>query len=288
MQIQSLSIDVPAGCPNNCNFCVSRMHDNLYPNLIDEDNLYAKLQYKKRLQFARDNGCNTIMLTGSGEPLMNREFLERFAGWNYSLKNPFVWIEMQTSGVGLNDEYCRFLNNIVGVNTISLSLSDMFNDENNCEMNGTPQDKWIGIKELCNIIKKQGINLRLSLNMTDVYDNIFVDSIFNHAKYLGADQITFRELYQSGNPDLPQNKWIEKHACSYTKMHEIEQYILIMGNPLEYLPYGVRKYSIKEMSVVIDNDCMSKSSEKETLKYLILRPNCRLYSRWDDKGSLIF
>ena len=31
-----------------------------------------------------------------------------------------------------------------------------------------------------------------------------------------------------------------------------------------------------------------KSSEKQALKYLILRPNCKLYSKWDDKASLIF
>lgn len=27
---------------------------------------------------------------------------------------------------------------------------------------------------------------------------------------------------------------------------------------------------------------------KEELKYVILRPDCKLYSKWDDKGSLIF
>jgi len=24
------------------------------------------------------------------------------------------------------------------------------------------------------------------------------------------------------------------------------------------------------------------------LRYLILRPDCRLYTKWDDKGSLLF
>jgi molybdenum cofactor biosynthesis enzyme MoaA len=291
MQIQSLSIAVPAGCPNKCKFCVSGMHDNIYPNLISgttgDDKDFAELQYRKRLQFARDNGCNTIMLTGSGEPLMNRAFLEIFATWNQMLKNPFVWIEMQTSGVGLDYKYAEVLRHFVGVSTISLSLSDMFDDVSNGKMNGTPQDKYIGIKQVCNIIKGLGMNLRLSLNMTDVYNDIPVESIFDQARFLCADQITFRELYQSGDPELEQNKWIEEHACNYTKLFEIEQYIVKNGNPLEYLPYGARKYSVKGMSVVIDNDCMSKDS-KDVLKYLILRPNCKLYSRWDDKGSLIF
>ena len=33
---------------------------------------------------------------------------------------------------------------------------------------------------------------------------------------------------------------------------------------------------------------MSKRINKDAVKYLILRPNCKLYSKWDDKGSLIF
>lgn len=41
------------------------------------------------------------------------------------------------------------------------------------------------------------------------------------------------------------------------------------------------------MSTVLDEDCMSEEA-KESVKYLILRPNCKLYSKWDDKGSLVF
>lgn len=40
---------------------------------------------------------------------------------------------------------------------------------------------------------------------------------------------------------------------------------------------------------VVDTDCMSKAEqESETYKYLILQPDCKLYSQWDDKASIIF
>lgn len=50
---------------------------------------------------------------------------------------------------------------------------------------------------------------------------------------------------------------------------------------------------------LIDDDCMAKNGERrvfgeppmsrdESYKYLILRPDCKLYSQWDDKASLIF
>jgi hypothetical protein len=48
------------------------------------------------------------------------------------------------------------------------------------------------------------------------------------------------------------------------------------------------KYSMDNMSIVVDFDCMNKKGDKKDLKYLILRRNCRLYSEWDDPASLIF
>lgn len=298
MEVQSLSIDVPSGCLNNCWFCVSQMHRNDYEHKIieamnndklifqDESKFYIE-EYKKRMQFARDNGCNTIMLTGTGEPLMNKKFLKRFSKWNGELKNPFLWIELQTSGVGLDDDYCKFLRNEVGVNTISLSLCDIFNSDINTTYVQTKPGHAIDIFKICEMIKKWGFNLRISLNMTERFNDIDVDQIFDQLEALGADQVTFRELYQSGDPELKQNKWIERNAAKYEVFHNINKYIKEHGIPLEILPFGARKYSVREMSVVIDDDCMSKQSEK-VLKYLILRPNCKLYSRWDDKGSLYF
>jgi hypothetical protein len=32
---------------------------------------------------------------------------------------------------------------------------------------------------------------------------------------------------------------------------------------------------------------MGKNPETDVLKYLILRPNCHLYSQWDSKASLV-
>lgn len=46
------------------------------------------------------------------------------------------------------------------------------------------------------------------------------------------------------------------------------------------------------MAVVVDDDCMAKGklpdAEKDAYKYLILQPDCKLYSQWDDPASLIF
>ena len=298
IEVQSLSICVPSGCPNNCKFCVSRMHASPYTNQIEKNvrffDLYER-DYMRRLQFARDNGCNTVILTGDGEPLLNRSFLKSFAHWNSSISSPFRWIELQTSGVTLDDEALRFLRNTVGVSTISLSLSNIFDSDSNANMNGTPDKLRVDIDRLCSEIKNYDFNLRLSLNMTDAYEKRFygvpveltVEMILERAKKLEANQVTFRKLYVSGDREIPQNKWIAEHAASDDLLVALRIYIREKGRVLEQLPFGAIRYSIDGISVVSDDDCMSEEV-KPVMKYLVLRPNCKIYTKWDDTGSLLF
>ena len=91
MNIQSLSIVVPTNnsCVNKCKFCVSRTHTNPYEDKISK---IVKMSYNSvpvgclpeykdyynRLQYARDNGCNVVVLTRTGEPVQNRSFLDFF------------------------------------------------------------------------------------------------------------------------------------------------------------------------------------------------------------------
>ncbi len=290
MKIQSLSVVVPnQKCINNCAFCVSKMHTEDYTNQKEGNDRFYDLyerDYVKRLEFARDNGCNTVVLTGNSEPQQNRGFLKIFGTLNNHLSKPFRKIDLQTTGVLLDDEYLRFLRNHVGVNTIALSMSDMFSDGNNAKINGTPEHLAVDIEHLCCEIKRYDFNLRLSLNLTDVYNNKRAEEIFRRAKELKADQLTFRELYSSGL-GTPQDEWIEQHAVSSHVLEEIKQFIRQNGRPLRIMEYGQTLYSVREMSVIVDDDCIS-TALKEDIKYLILRPDCKLYSNWDDKGSLVF
>lgn len=289
MRIQSLSIVVPnIKCINNCAFCVSKMHTEQYKNMLNSNLPFYDLyqdDYIKRLEFARDNGCNTVMLTGNSEPQQNRGFLQMFGTINKNLSRPFRWIEMQTTGVLLDDNYLRFLRNHVGVTTISVSISSFINETNRL-YNGTIEKYKVSIKDLCKNIKRYDFNLRLSLNLTDSFNHLSPEEIFEYSKELGADQVTFRILYCQ-KEQSEQEKWVMKHSANERLISDIKNYVKMVGRPLEKLDFGVLKYSVNEMSTIIDDDCMS-TQEKESLKYLILRENCKLYSKWDDKGSLIF
>lgn len=287
MKIQSLSIVVPnKQCINDCKFCVSKMHTEDYKNQLNHNlpfyDLYLK-DYLKRLEFARDNGCNSLMLTGNSEPQQNRQFLMTFGLLNQMLEKPFRNIEMQTTGTLLDRNYLRFLRNHVGVNVISLSLSSFDNDDN-AQIIG--MKNIVDIKQLCKDIKEYDFTLRLSLNLTKYFDNITVKEIFDIALSLGANQITFRKMYQS-NLDTIQDRWLEQNKINDSVFNDIQNYIETNGRFLDLLETGVKRYSVQEMSTVLDDDCMSTEA-KSSLKYLILREDCKLYTKWDDKGSLLF
>lgn len=291
MRIQSLSVVVPnKKCINDCAFCVSKMHAEDYPNMLDENlpfyDLYLK-DYIKRLEFARDNGCNTIILTGNSEPQQNKTFLTFFGLFMQIMNNPFKIIEMQTTGAMLDGDYLRFLRNHVGVNTISLSISSFDEEQNKQYIGMVPAlAKEFNLKALCALIKKYDFNLRLSINLTDAFNNMRAEELFNICKEYGADQVTLRILYSSGKK-TPQDLWLAEHSAKTFKVQEFNSFVTNNGEALEVLEFGATKFSLMGMSVVVDNDCMSKAP-KDAYKYLVLRPNCKLYSRWDDKASLIF
>jgi hypothetical protein len=306
MKIQSISIVVPTPrCVNNCKFCVSKMHDNDYTKKFD------KFELKKRIKYAVMSGVTTCILTGTGEALQNREFLVNLVEIFREMDNPFPNVELQTSGVLLQKSIKADLFDIkdldlypnmgllrnLGVNTISLSVSDILSDAENNSIIGVPQNLKFQLSEVINFIKDFGMNVRLSLNMTKRYDVVKTpEDIFSHVKALGANQLTFRKLYSEDN-DSEESKWVKKNACKNKTLDIIKEYVQGWKNDYGYndahgtylytLPFGGKVYSIQGMSVVIDDDCMSKNNN-EALKYLILREDGKLYCRWDDAGSLIF
>ncbi|MFW6226195.1 MAG: radical SAM protein [bacterium] len=310
MNVQSISIVVPTKkCVNNCKFCVSKMHENHYQNHFDKNNI------TKRIKYAVNNGVNTCIITGTGEALQNRAFLNNLVEIFDEMGHPFPNVELQTSGVLLtnfvemnevvNDKetenkiklYSNIdLLNRLRVNTISLSVSNIFDDERNNEIIGTPSGQKINLKELTSFIKERHFNLRLSLNMTSDYDSKSYLEILDRCKELKADQITFRKLY-ADDDGSEESQWVFKNKYDHFKFNELKYFIKGypdtlgdkkgIGTPLYRLPFGAMVYSYNGMSIAIDSDCMSKE-DNEKLKYVIIREDGKLYCRWDDKGSLIF
>ena len=309
MKPQSLSILVPGGCPNDCSCCVSKLHDSPYDNELGKNFQFEELyrqDYFDAMKYARDNDCNDLIFTGeNGECLVNKNFMRIVVDTNKRLPSPFIKCELQTSGCYLlekgengGEENLRWLRDYVRIKIISLSLFDVFSSENNANFSKPKQKRaFVNIEETCKAIKKYNFSLRLSINMTRMFERIAItpEQIFNQSLKLGANQLTFRILYSVDNPKNEEerkiNEWIHDWKCSDSYMNEIRDYIKTHGKPLERLSFGAIRYSVNGISVVIDDNCMAKTEMndvKEDVKYLILRPNCKLYTRWDDPGSLLF
>lgn len=294
MNIQSLSVCVPANkCINDCRFCCSKMHASDYRDRFTDVSCYATYtgNMRKRLEYARENGCNTCMLTGNNEPQQNKEFLRVFSEVNRSLRTPFLNIEMQTTGAFIDPDFLDFFQSSVGVTTIAVSVACLDDDENNRKMIRTA-DKNLCLAAFCEEIKKRDINLRLCLNMNDgilAHHPYTPESVIELCSAFGADQITFRALW-APESDTEQGRWISRHVTAKTLdfIEELKADVKAGGKYLDTLEYGADRYDYHGFSVVVDEDSMSQEANKTAVKYLILRPDGHLYSKWDSRASLIF
>ncbi len=269
------------------------MHTADYTDRFTDIHSYSDFSddMRKRLIYARENNCNTCMLTGNNEPQQNKEFLRVFSEVNRTLPNPFLNIEMQTSGAYIDSSFLDFFKYSVGITTIAVSVACLDDDAANRDMIQT-KDNSLALEALCREIKKRNINLRICLNMNDsilIHHGYTPENIVKLCGDLGADQITFRALW-SAESDTDQSKWINENVTARTLgfIEDLKADILAKGRYLDTLEYGSSRYDYYGFSVVVDEDSMSMEKNKSAVKYLILRPDGHLYSKWDSKASLIF
>ena len=115
------------------------------------------------------------------------------------------------------------------------------------------------------------------------------ESVIRLCSAFGADQITFRALW-APDGDTEQGRWISRHVTAKTLdfIEELKADVKAGGKYLDTLEYGADRYDYHGFSVVVDEDSMSQEANKTAVKYLILRPDGHLYSKWDSRASLIF
>lgn len=301
--IQSLSICCPGiKCINNCKTCTARQHTNPYENKYHGSYRDAREYWDdliKRMRYAQSVGCKTVVLTGTNEPQQDRRWLEGLYLAMKSLPEPFVNIEMQTTGAMLMlHDFVPFLKEI-GVTTIALSIFSI-DREKNAEVMGRTEGK-VDVGELCNRIRSYGLNIRMCFNVTDkLLNETWLSKFPDRTEYVkmnamhllhiaecwGADQVTFRKMWSV--PGTPEHDWIQANTEYSEKfLSVVKEIIFRNGVPVRTLPYGATIYDYNGMSIVIDNDSMAKDTSNTAIKYYIIRENGKLYCSWDSKASLI-
>ena len=131
--------------------------------------------------------------------------------------------------------------------------------------------------DLIRLIKSKGFTLRLSIAMTNWFDDYFLDEILSMLKdEWNPDQVSFKKLF--GAEDLASKKY-DEFAQEFRENPQ--------NKKLEFLPLGVWKYDAGDIAIVWNDDCMVSIDQKNP-RYFILQPNGKLYTRWNSKASLIF
>lgn len=299
--IQSLSICCPSAtgkCINHCKTCTARQHTNPYQNKFDGGH-YGCFEYWndviKRMKYAQSKGCTTVILTGSNEPQQNRRWLEGLYLAMQSLSEPFVNIEIQTTGAFIDMDYLKFLK-AIGVTTLAVSTFNIFDDEINRNIEESA-DKNLSVQTLCDNAFEIGLNIRICVNLTDyalIKDNYISDNdteivtnILDRCAELHANQVTFRKMWS--NPNTPEHEWIKVNCVIANKVIDVINLIVPQnGKLICKLPYGAARYDYKGFSIVVDTDSMGKDEDNIALKYYIIRENGKMYSSWDSVASLVF
>jgi hypothetical protein len=295
-QLGSIQVVVPpmtscAKCINKCGFCNAMMSGFDIP-AMQSFTVGDEAFYKLQLEYARERGIDTLVITGVTEPQQNWPFLvflgKIIKSFNHpdSRFLPFRKVEFQTTGTILEERHLLRLKDEIGVTRINLSTSALDNDVNQA-YNGTRDKAKVDILAMANLIRKLGLGLRMSLNWTDFYNDKTPEWILDYvANTLHADQLTVRRLFRSDG-QTPQDEWIRKHAGSEDGLARFFAFIQTHGTRQEVLPFGAYRYSIRGLNVAVDRDCMNLAGDNRNHpRYLILYPPpLGLHTRWRDPTS---
>lgn len=285
LNITPLYVIVPGKeCELPCAHCLARKYKQETGSCLDETSSHysiCKQDFYNRMSFARDIGCNALFLIGDCEPQKNRVYLERIALVNNSLQRPYRILELTTSGRGLNKEYLYFLRSVVNITTIDLNIAS-FDDEQNQELAGMSEEDKIFLLPLTQLISDLRFNLHSHIFLSNYFDKYErkPEQFFRDCQTLyGADYLSIHSL-----PAV--NGWLEDRRANPTILPELHEYVKARGKPMDsaiFMSYN-KIYALDNMMVIVDTDPVDKIPPQS----LVLHPDGRLYSQWQNSADLIF
>lgn len=291
MQYRTFSVVVGTmACNARCPFCVARMTPTF--GLGNKPTEIDWVAFQKACRLARDGGCETVMLTGNGEPTLFpgqiRAYLESLKGYGFSN------VELQTNGIPIaeaklfgDDELSAWSN--LGLKLIAISVAH-FDPEKNRQIFLPHRQSYIDLPALIARLRGHGIRVRLTCIMA----RGFVDSSAELVKMLafarehGVDQVTATPV------NIPQEsrdeialRWTQKHYLRPEEMEDIRSYLAVHGRILSSMKHGAVVYEVNGQNLCLSN-CLTKD-EPGALdrRNLIFFPNGTLSTDWQDESAVI-
>ena len=277
MKANNLAISVPNyGCSKNCPYCISKMTGYKDKNL---GMFYRNMG--KVVKMAEIAQVNNVIITGKGEPLFDEDSINQVIQVaKFFREYP---LEIQTNGKRLLN-YPELMDRLYleGINTIAVSV------DNEKQMND--------IVDLFPEIHRLGMLVRLTFNITDMFEGITFETMLCYCTEHNIDQLSIRKITTpSIVKDTPDSwkafNWIAKHGAQelYDDINiELKQAILSNSTKLSTLSFGATIFDIEGIAVTIFDHCIQESNMEDDIRSLIYEEDGHLYYTWDSPASKIF
>jgi hypothetical protein len=279
VKTQTLSICVPnTGCTRACPYCISKITGNTELTPLFLENIHSgKLE-----TFARNTGVTNILLSGKGDPLKSRMWLDILTKNQFIRKYP---LELQTNGDLLDQDV---LEDILTVNTVALSVDSI--------------RQFLNLWEKISWLKKRDKVVRITYLLRyanewmgqehDRHDST-LNSILAWCKESKVDQLTFRRITYPNTilTVSPEVKWIDKNVPlpeSQKWFDNIQAHIRKFGNKIRQLNFGTSVYDMRGVAVTAFDYCVQELAAEDDIRTLIYQEDGHLYTSWSSKASIIF
>ena len=270
MKANNLTVSINAPCRKNCPYCVSRM--TFFPKTNDD--LFQR-NLEKAVNLAHIHGVNSVLITSKGEPLQRLDYVKNIA--EYFKAFP---LEIQTNGEMLIGMGVLDMLYFAGINTIAISV-----------------DSMAAIKTLepvYSMIAGYGFNLRLTIIISDLWQEKDIRPVLDYCVINGIRQLTFRmvtvpEICRVDERSEATVKWIEENTKKSQK--EFFESLSVFANSenlVRELPFGPKVYSAMGVAVTIMPYCLQEYNNTEDIRSLIYHQDGHMYTSWDKPASILF
>lgn len=298
MRATSLSINLRQLCNASCPFCISRT--TCKPGKGDEKrNVRLMRGLERALNFAHHHRIGSVIVTSSGEPLLNPAPVRRVIR---AARRFVPVVELQTNGSLLDKDFpeeCQdgkkdsILDALVGVEGlcpdmdnrpthIAISASAMSPRESAMIMGLPGSYDYV---ETATKVAAAGIICRVTLNMIKgaFHPSVlpeYADSLYR----VGVRQLTLRELGvdESRNDSGASSRikeWVTKNALGSLDVGQVRDHIDSEGRMAYKLPHGPWVYSYRGLAVTVATCGVNETFDGD-VRSLVLQPDGHVHPGW--------
>jgi len=282
MKAQVLNISVPYnGCDKHCPYCVSNMTG------IPQKEPFALaimlLKWRKVVKFAEKAGVESILLSGKGEPLLNKDAVFTILNWFKDFP-----CELQTNG--------RFLNSNQDVVT-KLRQEGL-------DIVAISVDTLAEIKSYTELIRNINANnmiTRVCLNVSSILTKEinylqkntieYWEYLAEHLNKVGVRQLLVRNITIPKNtvstPLSDQTKeWVTNNT-STNLFNSLYTAMRCKGRQIRKTIYNIPIFDYNGVSVLFSDYCIEENNE-DIMRSLVFHEDGHVYTLWNSKASILF